>query len=74
MENLINSGLELRTIKAEDYQTLCENLQYNFNQLLSLSGFKGRKGDKGDSISVTGDRGSLWFLETMKNSNQYSQK
>lgn len=62
MENLINSGLELRTIRAEDYQTLCENLQYNFNQILSLSGFKGRKGDKGDSISVTGDRGSLWFF------------
>lgn len=62
MENLINSGLNLREIKAEDYQTLCENLQYNFNLLLTLSEFKGRKGDKGETVSTTGERGSLWFF------------
>lgn len=62
MENLKDTGLNLRQIKVSDYATLIENLNHNFSVLLSSPLFKGMPGAKGnDGSSTSGERGSRWM-------------
>lgn len=63
MNNLADSGLNLRTIEVRQLSQIVTDLNYNFKQMLHLSGFKGQKGEEGDSIiGAAGQRGNMWIF------------
>lgn len=63
MNNLSDSGLNLRTIEVRQLSQIVSDLNYNFKQMLHLSGFKGQKGDDGDStVGAVGQRGNMWVF------------
>ncbi|BAV39304.1 tail collar domain [Tenacibaculum phage pT24] len=63
MDNLQSSGLNLRNIKLRDLNTLVSDIQYNFQQIVQLPGFKGVTGKDGLSITgATGERGNKWVF------------
>lgn len=74
MNNLIDSGLNLRTIEVRQLHKIVEDLNYNFKQVLHLPGFKGLTGKDGLSITGSkGERGSVWaFAEPSRFINVYS--
>lgn len=65
MENLKSANVQLKTIRLTEYAELIKDLNYNFSQILSLPGFKGKPGDVGESVvGETGQRGSIWVFAT----------
>ena len=65
MNNLLSSGLNLRTLTAVEYATLIEDLNYNFVQILNLPGFKGMPGASITGPEGIGIRGSDWIFVTL---------
>ncbi|AFF28264.1 gp266 [Sphingomonas phage PAU] len=62
MENLQDTGIRLKQLSVSDWNTLIENLNYNFSILLSSPLFKGMPGREGlPGPSTNGERGSRWF-------------
>lgn len=74
MNNLANSGLDLRTIEVRNLHQIVGDLNFNFKQVLQLSGFKGLTGETGESIiGATGQRGNMWiFAESTRFISLYS--
>lgn len=74
MDNLQSTNISLRTIELKEYSELITDLNHNFKQILSLPGFKGKKGLEGDSVTgATGIRGSLWvFAESSRFISAYA--
>lgn len=63
MNNLVDSGLNLRTIEVRNLHQVVSDLNYNFTQLLHLPGFKGQTGATGASTTgATGQRGNMWIF------------
>ena len=62
MNNLKQSGLNLRNISVVDYAQLVEDIQYNFLQILSHPGFKGVPGRSIRGETGVGVRGSKWIF------------
>lgn len=62
MNNLKQSGLNLRNINVVDYAQLVEDIQYNFLQILSHPGFKGVPGKSIKGDTGVGVRGSKWIF------------
>lgn len=62
MNNLKNLGINLRTLTPTDYGQFIEDLNYNFLQILNVSGFKGAKGDSIKGDDGIGIRGSKWIF------------
>lgn len=65
MNNLKNSGLNLRTLQPTDYAKLVEDIQYNFTQILSSGGFKGSRGESIKGDTGIGIRGSKWIFVSL---------
>lgn len=74
MNNLVDSGLNLKTIEVRNLHKIVSDLNYNFTQLLQLPGFKGVTGADGASITgAAGQRGNNWiFADSTKFVTEYS--
>lgn len=74
MNNLVDSGLDLRTIEVRQLHQIVADLNFNFKQMLHLPGFKGQTGKGGDSITgAKGQRGNMWiFAEASRFISIYS--
>lgn len=65
MKNLKELGLALKTIQPDDYGRLIEDINYNFLQILTMSGFKGAKGESIKGDDGIGIRGTRWIFSTV---------
>lgn len=74
MNNLVDSGLNLRTIEVRNLHQIVSDLNYNFTQMLHLPGFKGQTGATGASTTgATGQRGNMWiFADSTRFISQYT--
>ncbi len=63
MNNLVDSGLNLKTIEVRNLHQIVSDLNYNFTQMLHLPGFKGQTGATGASTTgAVGQRGNMWIF------------
>lgn len=63
MNNLVDSGLNLKSIEVRNLHQIVSDLNYNFTQILHLPGFKGQTGQTGASTTgATGQRGNVWIF------------
>ena len=75
MNNLADSGLNLRNIEIRNLAQIVSDVNYNFTQMLQLSGFRGLVGESGQSIiGDKGERGNVWiFANSIDFINNYAR-